>query len=326
MSALPPAGWYDDPEHPGYLRYWDGSVWTDHRAPAGGTSGTQGLTEIGALLSGAFRLLWARKVPLAIMGAIVLVVFGIVGGLLAWAVNDLVYVDGDWQGVYGDRFALVSIAAVVAILVGLAVFTGVVHQLYWARFGIEHTAASSLNEALKITPRVMLWGLAVIGLFIAAIMALVILGLISPVLAVLAGLAFIPFSVWAWVKLSFFLVALVAPVPGQNPIKSSASVSANGRFWAVFGRLALVAIISGAIAYVAGIPFGAAAGGDFDDIVVTDGAGEILYFHVGDFLGELGFSGGLIVLLSAIPQALGSLLTVAGSTWIYADVNGRVGG
>jgi uncharacterized protein YbjQ (UPF0145 family) len=33
-----PADWYPDPEHPGQLRYWDGSQWTDHRSPAQGAS------------------------------------------------------------------------------------------------------------------------------------------------------------------------------------------------------------------------------------------------------------------------------------------------
>src|SRR4051794_8616226 len=27
------AGWYPDPEHPDALRWWDGSAWTQHRAP-----------------------------------------------------------------------------------------------------------------------------------------------------------------------------------------------------------------------------------------------------------------------------------------------------
>src|SRR5262245_47059322 len=27
------AGWFDDPENPGMLRWWDGERWTDHREP-----------------------------------------------------------------------------------------------------------------------------------------------------------------------------------------------------------------------------------------------------------------------------------------------------
>ena len=30
MSDQTPAGWYDNPERPGTLRYWDGTAWTDH--------------------------------------------------------------------------------------------------------------------------------------------------------------------------------------------------------------------------------------------------------------------------------------------------------
>lgn len=33
MSENPPADWYPDPEVPGQQRYWDGSQWTEHRAP-----------------------------------------------------------------------------------------------------------------------------------------------------------------------------------------------------------------------------------------------------------------------------------------------------
>ena len=31
MSPAP--DWYDDVEHPGYLRFWDGAAWTEHRSP-----------------------------------------------------------------------------------------------------------------------------------------------------------------------------------------------------------------------------------------------------------------------------------------------------
>ena len=36
MSDLPPANWYPDPEVPGQQRYWDGTQWTEHRAPGQG--------------------------------------------------------------------------------------------------------------------------------------------------------------------------------------------------------------------------------------------------------------------------------------------------
>jgi hypothetical protein len=32
-SPSVPAGWYPDPTQPGTQRYWDGSQWTEHRAP-----------------------------------------------------------------------------------------------------------------------------------------------------------------------------------------------------------------------------------------------------------------------------------------------------
>jgi len=33
VNADSPAGWFPDPENPEQLRYWDGSIWTEHRAP-----------------------------------------------------------------------------------------------------------------------------------------------------------------------------------------------------------------------------------------------------------------------------------------------------
>ncbi len=31
--VMPPANWYQDPQHPGYNRWWDGHQWTEHRTP-----------------------------------------------------------------------------------------------------------------------------------------------------------------------------------------------------------------------------------------------------------------------------------------------------
>jgi hypothetical protein len=38
MSETPPAAWFPDPEDPSQYRYWDGTAWTEHRAPRSTTS------------------------------------------------------------------------------------------------------------------------------------------------------------------------------------------------------------------------------------------------------------------------------------------------
>lgn len=51
MSDQTPAGWYDNPERPGTLRYWDGSAWTDHvheQQPAQAPPPSAAQTYIGA--------------------------------------------------------------------------------------------------------------------------------------------------------------------------------------------------------------------------------------------------------------------------------------
>jgi hypothetical protein len=48
-TELPPAAWYPDPSEGGYLRYWDGGVWTEHRSA---TTATPGLPARGSAPTG----------------------------------------------------------------------------------------------------------------------------------------------------------------------------------------------------------------------------------------------------------------------------------
>lgn len=41
MTETPPAGWFPDPHDATQYRYWDGHVWTDHRAPRTQTTSEQ---------------------------------------------------------------------------------------------------------------------------------------------------------------------------------------------------------------------------------------------------------------------------------------------
>ncbi len=40
-GPMPPAGWFPDPQVPGQQRYWDGTRWTEHRAPGASPTGQQ---------------------------------------------------------------------------------------------------------------------------------------------------------------------------------------------------------------------------------------------------------------------------------------------
>lgn len=106
-TATPPAGWYDDPDATGQLRWWDGSTWTDRRAemppaptgavrPAGvtrstaapGSSGVAGRQPMTATGDGAIATTdvlataWERLAAVVLDG-----VLGIVLLLLLSAVN-----------------------------------------------------------------------------------------------------------------------------------------------------------------------------------------------------------------------------------------------
>src|SRR3954453_22027758 len=50
MTQTPAAGWFADPHDPTQLRYWDGTAWTEHRAPRGPTT-TDQLNQAGADLA-----------------------------------------------------------------------------------------------------------------------------------------------------------------------------------------------------------------------------------------------------------------------------------
>lgn len=63
-TELPPAAWYPSPGEYGWLRYWDGSAWTEHRwaSPPTGGQPTRGGVPVGKqLLRASFGLLQENR-------------------------------------------------------------------------------------------------------------------------------------------------------------------------------------------------------------------------------------------------------------------------
>ena len=329
MSELPPSGWYNDPENFGQLRYWDGMQWTDHRAdtdagPPESSTAPGPLSDVGSWLRETFRALWERKIQLLTLSAGLLVVWAVFGAAVAWSVDGTVYASSEWTGVHGDRIAATAIAGLIAFFLSLVVYLAVVDQLYRFGAGGDPSVGDSLGVAAQSAPRLVGWSLVLFAAAVIALAVVALLGAIAPPLALLFLAVFLPLAVWLFVKLSFFVIAIVAPQPGLNPIQASMRTSADGRFWPVLGRLVLIAIINVIVAVVLGIPFGggSTAAGLEDNVVVVEGD-EIIFFNVEEFVSEIGFGGGPRLLLSSIPQLIGMLIVAAGATGMYLDVHGR---
>lgn len=103
---------------------------------------------------------------------------------------------------------------VAAILMGLAGLYSGLLQIVSLKSGVETgkvEIAESLKQSIKVLPRALLYGLFVIALLIAAGLALVLLGSISEVLALLGGIALVVAVIIAMFRYAFVQYIVVEP-------------------------------------------------------------------------------------------------------------------
>ncbi len=77
MTEQAGAGWYDDPEQSGSLRYWDGVSWTEHRSPKV-TSPSAGESVADTPIAAARKPMW-RRTPVLLAAAFLIGMFMGVG-------------------------------------------------------------------------------------------------------------------------------------------------------------------------------------------------------------------------------------------------------
>ena len=292
MSDLPPADWYTDPEDESQYRYWDGSSWTEHRAPRLTDPHTEpgdapgGLRGPSQLVADTFSLAGRRWRPCAAV-AVIYILSQIVGAALLIVSASRILM-GELGEIY-DRVSQpgfdpsepqheayftaleVDLAPInfVPVLLGLLAMwvASNLMQATVTRIALRdlhnRNAATSdtLREAMRRVPRLMGLDLIVGTICLLAVGAVVLAGIGAPLLLIALIPAVIAGAVYAVV-----VMPLAYAVASAGPRRWSLPYGARlvrGRFWATLGRLLLILLLLVAVSFAVGIVFtlAGAAGG-----------------------------------------------------------------
>ena len=282
VSDLPPADWYTDPEDDSQYRYWDGSAWTEHRAPRhsppdGDTdSGPGRLRGPGRLLADTFSVAGRRWRSCAAAALIYLAAQVAMVVLLLMAGNEILMGElGEiWDRVNDPNFdpdapehsayfesLEVDLSPVnfVPLLLGIgAVWVASnVLQAAVTRVALNDlrgrtlTASDALRQALGRVPRLMGLDLQVAAIFLIAVIAVIVGGVLTPVLLIPLIPAFILGAVYFAVAMSLaFAYASVGPATPSLPYGARL---VRGRFWGTLGRLLLILVVLTAVTLAVGL-------------------------------------------------------------------------
>ena len=279
--ALPPAGWYDDPEAPSQYRYWDGTVWTEHRAPKTTPVRPRDNSAFGIVTWG-WTLLGKAKATLAVIGATVfaIMIAGMVVAAIALAsalepdLFDIVdrMTDPGWDPVNDpdDEAYLDAIefdpsigSLTVAVVAGLAVYlaTGLgaaTGMLYLAAVnaGTVRPGTACFSLALRRTPRwigiLLLWGLLLMALSTAGLLLILLAIAIAPILLLVAIPVVVAAVIFVWPYLHMAFPTLILAPRDDPPLRRTITmVSAD--WGGVAGRVLLLNLVLFAIAIGGGI-------------------------------------------------------------------------
>ena len=281
----PPADWYTDPEDDSQYRYWDGSAWTEHRAPrhddaSDGPDIEHGsLRGPGVLIGNSFSLARRKWKGLALAalltaaGQIAVVLTGIVtldrvlAGELSeiWArvtAPDFDAESPEQQAYFESLEFDFSVSSFLPLAVGLLI-AWVAHSVTRAvvmrlamddLHGRQSTVADAFRQSLARVPRLMGVDLQI---WLLAVSALVVIGLsarAAPALLILLipGLIAAVILLMAVIQLAYVVAAVGPP---QASLRYAARL-VRDRFWKALGRMLLVVLVVIAVSAAVGMVFG----------------------------------------------------------------------
>lgn len=350
-SGLPAADWYQDPDDPRQLRYWDGELWTDHYAARASPGG---LRDIGDWLGDTFSTAIKRVGPIIGINAALIfptaVVFALVAAWAVWpirftGISDDPTAEFSVDGISAARLAVLAVVWLLSLVVYATWSNALNHQLYWAHRGQFFGWMDSLQAGFKRAPRTLMWAvISLLGAFVIMTVAIIIAAIVGALTLGIGLLLVVPLlllgGVLLWTRLAFIPVALaVAPV-STNPISVSLA-STKGRLWPLTGRWVVWFIIAWILTAVLSAMQGLltplivgdevarvefvseTADGEIGALLIdgveTDTFAATQFFSSAVSLGLTLF--GLFVVTS-FAQIIGQSLTTSASTGLYYDLDG----
>ena len=288
MTDLPPADWYTDPEDESQYRYWDGSSWTEHRAPRIAEPDTEtgdaphGMRSPSTLVADTFSLTGRRWRSLAATALIYISSQVLALVLLIVSADDILMGE---LGEIWDRvtepgvdltqpeheayfqsleldLALVNFGPALLALLALWVASTLM-QAAVTRIALSDlkdrslTTSDALRQALGRVPRLMGVNLQIAAIFLVVLLAAVLAGFGAPALLIPLIPAFIVGGVYMLVVMPLaYVVASAGPRRWSLPYGARL---VRGRFWASLGRLLLIFLLLFAVSLAVGLVIGVAA-------------------------------------------------------------------
>ncbi|MEZ5168827.1 MAG: DUF2510 domain-containing protein [Acidimicrobiales bacterium] len=267
MTDTPP-GWFDDPEDPSQYRYWDGSVWTDHRSPkfTGGThtSVPGRFGSVWALIGAAFSLLAsaAKRLLLVAVPVLLIAVMGVgllLGGLdralspgLSTIVDrvteagfdpvddpaDEAFVESIEFDASPEALSLFALGAAVSIVGWLVGSVAISVQLASARLADPLSVGATFGHALRRLPRVLgvrvLWALGLVLVAIPVVLVVALLIALTPATLLLSLPLILAAIILAWPVFTIGSTGLMVGPTDTPPLRTAYAIVRDQ-----WGRVAL---------------------------------------------------------------------------------------
>jgi hypothetical protein len=322
---LPPPGWYDDPEgHPG-LRWWDGTTWTQDRAPGpppqGAVRTAGGLRDVGEWLGQSFGLVKERAGHLFTMVVALSLPSGLIVSYALWSTLRQVTVafdetTFDYEGPSSGSLLFLSVAVLLSGFVGMALWAAMQRQTMAALLDRPEPWSKSLGDGIVRSPKLLGNYLLIVLVFAVVLVLATVLTALVPLLGIVAFVGVFVLGMMAIGRLLMFVPSATCSPAGTPTLKTTLALS-KGFTWALIGRALLLLLILLGISIAASVvtaPLGASVSQDIDP------NGDVIRFA--DLMGDNFPQFALVQVVSTLVNAIGIAVGAAATSILYKDRNG----